>query len=260
MPASGEHVWAQTYDRAATGVFAAQDDVTRDAVVAIASRLTGRPAVLAKAVEVPAGALSEFWKGRLERSRRTVEGRERSVTHFETAVRLAPAYAPAHAALGEVCAVRAFHGEADVNLGIACATQSVARRHRVRYPASRCTQHPGLDPPLPRLGLAGRGTRVPARHRLEPQSGRSQAVATPWGWSHAAGSRMRSRSPTPPLPWTQLAYMVSAERAAVRCTAAVATMPPSSTLDGRWRPTQGLPRCGACSERRTPLAASTRRR
>ncbi len=99
---SGHHLWARTYDRAATDVFAAQDDVTRDSATEIANRLTGRAPVAAKAAEVPAAALAEDRKGRYERNRRTPEGRRQCVAHFEEAVRLAPRFAPAHAALGEI--------------------------------------------------------------------------------------------------------------------------------------------------------------
>ena len=120
--ADGSHLWAQTYDRDASDLLGMQDEVARDVVAAVGAQLVGAVAAPASPRGRPApAAVAAYWQGRYQRSLRTEEHRRRSLEYFEAAMAADPAFAPAHAAAGEVLATMAFHAEIPPAEGVARA-------------------------------------------------------------------------------------------------------------------------------------------
>ena len=129
--ADGAHLWAQTYDRAASDLLGMQEDVAREVAAAVGERLLGRaPAHDAPRASPAAGAVAAYWRGRYYRSLRTAEHRRRSLELFEAAIAADRDFAPAHAAAGEVLSAMAFHAEIPPEEGVARALAASRRAWR----------------------------------------------------------------------------------------------------------------------------------
>lgn len=108
---TGQHVWAERYDRGLEDVFALQDEL----VEAITTKL--RPTLLHEAGERRArrdpGSL-DAWdltiRGRYEMNKHTVDGFLASIDLFDRACQLEPAFAPAHAGAASAWALLALWG------------------------------------------------------------------------------------------------------------------------------------------------------
>lgn len=103
----GFQLWAETYERAETDAFAVQDQIARATV----ARLVGSaiPPASASPPEADPSAYNAYLAGRFEWHRRTQASLLAAVEHFERAVALAPAYARAHAGVGDALAVLGFY-------------------------------------------------------------------------------------------------------------------------------------------------------
>jgi TolB-like protein/Flp pilus assembly protein TadD len=95
----GFHLWSQTYDRGLTDVFAVQDEIGRAVSEVLKIKLLPRPRQSAAAQVVPPAAYNEFLLGRQLYNLGSKDGSRRSAEAFRKAIRLAPGYAPAWAAL-----------------------------------------------------------------------------------------------------------------------------------------------------------------
>ena len=98
--ASDRCLWAETYDRRLTDVFAIQTDVALHIAEALRARLT--PAVSSRIRREPTGdveAYQLYLQGRYCLLRFTAEGLGQAIDHFERALRLDPSFATAHAGI-----------------------------------------------------------------------------------------------------------------------------------------------------------------
>ncbi|MEO6212374.1 MAG: protein kinase [Vicinamibacterales bacterium] len=100
--ASGEVRWAQSFSRGPRDVLVLETDIVR----ALAARIhaTLRPEGARQLTLVPSvqpEVYEAYLKGRYEWNLRTSESLHRAIAHFERAIQLDPAYAPAHAALAD---------------------------------------------------------------------------------------------------------------------------------------------------------------
>jgi len=97
---SGNHIWADRYDREITDIFALQDEITGSVTSVIEPKLLAAEAVRAEtrsienldAWDMVARALSHFWK-------LTASENDTAIAILRDAVRRHPGYAPAHSML-----------------------------------------------------------------------------------------------------------------------------------------------------------------
>jgi TolB-like protein/DNA-binding winged helix-turn-helix (wHTH) protein/Tfp pilus assembly protein PilF len=102
-------IWADQYDRDATGIFEIQDDITRRITGALAVRVS--TVEQARAVAKPPGNLEAYdlvLRGRDSLSRLTRAATSNARVLFEQAIALDQNYAPAYVGLG-MADLRAFH-------------------------------------------------------------------------------------------------------------------------------------------------------
>lgn len=99
---SDRHVWAHTYDKELTEVFAIQSDVAQQIASALKAELSPREKdQLAKQPTENLDAYSYYLKGREYYYRYTKEGNENAIELFKKALDLDPRYALAYAGLGD---------------------------------------------------------------------------------------------------------------------------------------------------------------
>ena len=97
---SDEHIWAEQYDRELARVLEIQSEVARAVAGRVKLALTPQQvASLAPPAPLDPHAQDAYFRGLAQRSLGTLQGAERSVALFEDAIRIAPDYAPAYAAL-----------------------------------------------------------------------------------------------------------------------------------------------------------------
>ncbi len=96
----GYQLWAQTYDRDLTDIFAVQEEVARAVVQALDAKLLGQgaPSLKGRATGNPE-AYRQYLLGRQQFHRLTPEGFKLAVDAYQRALALDPGYAPAWAGL-----------------------------------------------------------------------------------------------------------------------------------------------------------------
>jgi len=110
---SDRHLWAETYDRRLTDIFAIQSDVALR--IADALKTTLSPDVRARIEREPTAnveAHNSYLLGRFYWSKRTGAGFRRALRHFERAIELDPNYAIAYSALADCYNLLPFYGDA----------------------------------------------------------------------------------------------------------------------------------------------------
>lgn len=123
---TGGHLWADTYDRELTDIFAIQSDVALCIAGALEAEIS--PAESARIRNEPTADLEAYQlclKGRHSTLLYTVEGIARGIRYYEEAIRRDPDYAPAHAGLGLAYVITAM-GYA----GAAMTTEAAYRKAR----------------------------------------------------------------------------------------------------------------------------------
>lgn len=113
--ASGEQLWADTYDRELTDLFAIQSDVALRIASALEAELSPEERVQLKdhgsARHGPSPeAYEAFLRGRFHWNQHTPEGLETALRHFEHALEIHPDFALAHGCIADVAGARAFVG------------------------------------------------------------------------------------------------------------------------------------------------------
>jgi TolB-like protein/lipoprotein NlpI len=96
------HLWAESYERDLRDIFSLQNEVAR--AIAREIRVTLTPAEearLSSARPVNPAVYLEYLKGRYSWNRRTLEGLNDGLKHFQQAIEVDPLYAPAHAAIAD---------------------------------------------------------------------------------------------------------------------------------------------------------------
>ncbi len=93
------HVWASSYDRDLTDVFAVQEEIARHVADSLVSTVGVRPTVGRVARTEHPGAYEAYLGGRYLMYRRTREGLRGALEQFQQAIAQDSAYAPAYAGL-----------------------------------------------------------------------------------------------------------------------------------------------------------------
>ena len=114
----GLHLWAESYEREGTDVFAIQSDLALRIAVALEAELT--PAERARLASRPTDspeAHAHYLKGRHFWNQRTRSGYDRAIEHFERAIDADPRYARAYAGLASVNALQGLSGQLSAREG-----------------------------------------------------------------------------------------------------------------------------------------------
>jgi TolB-like protein/Flp pilus assembly protein TadD len=96
------HLWAETYDRKLTDIFAVESDIAKTIADTLQAKLTGseKIAIAKKPTENPE-AHELYLKGRFFWNKRTAADLRKSIEYFNQAIAKDPGYAQAYAALGQ---------------------------------------------------------------------------------------------------------------------------------------------------------------
>lgn len=95
-------LWGRQFQAPLNGIFALQEELSRDVVTALQFRITGETdRRLRKRWTENAAAYQLYLKGRHHWNRRTVEGIERAIFFFESAIDTDASYAPAYSGLAD---------------------------------------------------------------------------------------------------------------------------------------------------------------
>jgi serine/threonine-protein kinase len=106
--ATGFPTWAERFDRETEDTFSLQDDIAH--AIAQALHLALFPAGVERARNVTGAAHEAYLRGRFALHKRTELELVRAVAHFEDAIRGAPDFAPAYAALGDALVLLGIYG------------------------------------------------------------------------------------------------------------------------------------------------------
>lgn len=100
--ATGSHVWAERYDRDLEDIFAVQDEVTRSIAAAVPGHLESDIVKASRRKPTESlGAYDHYLRGREIRNRWRDDDIPETIAEFESAVKLDPTFARAHALLGQ---------------------------------------------------------------------------------------------------------------------------------------------------------------
>jgi TolB-like protein/cytochrome c-type biogenesis protein CcmH/NrfG len=129
------HLWAETYDRKLSDIFAVQSEVTSAIAREIQVKLD--PATKTAQVRpVSPEAYDAYLRGRHFWTLRTEEGMRRGIAHFEEALRLQPGLAVAHAGIADSYVMLACRG-------ICAVTDSFRQARVAAYKALELDPHLG---------------------------------------------------------------------------------------------------------------------
>src|SRR3989475_6062271 len=124
------HLWAETYDRKLTDIFAVESEIARALVDALQAKLTGTAEhVLASRPTENPEAHQLYLKGRVFWNKRGVENIRKAIDYFQQAIQKDPAYALAYAGLGDAHAILPIYAftapNEDVPAALAAARKAV---------------------------------------------------------------------------------------------------------------------------------------
>jgi TolB-like protein/tetratricopeptide (TPR) repeat protein len=142
----GVEVWSERYQRPATDIFALQDEIGASVAAQLGGAL-GRGKARRRTGVSDVGAYDLYLAGRAHLRRRDRASVTTARALFERAAAIAPAYAPAHAALAEATRLLA-----DDRLGDVPAAEAKAEAERLALRAIRLA--PGLADGYAALGFA----------------------------------------------------------------------------------------------------------
>ena len=170
---SDQQLWAETYDRKLTDIFAIQSDVALEIASALEAELSPRSGgEFAASRRRASRPIKRISRAAIWYSRYTPEGIRKGIEYFNQAIAVDPEYALANW-------LAMAYAELAVGTGVRCdrrwRTVAPARRLRPRSHGS-----PSLARPTPCSGcsaslifrLGARGSRVQARAGAQPRSGR----------------------------------------------------------------------------------------
>jgi adenylate cyclase len=110
--ATDAHLWADTFDRQLTDVFAIESEVARTIADTLQAKLTGaeRDAIAARPTE-NSEAYQFYLKGRFFWNKWSPEASQKAIEYFQQAIDKDPAYALAYAGLADTYISQAWFGE-----------------------------------------------------------------------------------------------------------------------------------------------------
>ena len=110
----GYQLWSQTFDRQLKDVFAIQEEIARSIVSHLKVQLrvaAGRSLAARYAGNIEAYNL--YLKGRYQANLYSLEGMERAIAYFDSAISLDPNHAPAYAALSSVYTFLGYYDDSE---------------------------------------------------------------------------------------------------------------------------------------------------
>ena len=124
------HLWADTYDRKLTDVFAVESEIAKTVAERLQAKLTGTAEhVLASRPTENPEAHQLYLKGRYFWNKRTTENLKKAIDYFEQAIGKDPAYALAYSGLADVHAVLPYYAATapkdDAQKALAAARKAV---------------------------------------------------------------------------------------------------------------------------------------
>jgi TolB-like protein/Tfp pilus assembly protein PilF len=124
------HLWAESYDRKLTDIFAVESEIARTVAETLQAKLTGSAAhvLAARPTENPE-AHQLYLKGRYFWNRRAEESMKEAINYFQQAIALDPSYALAYAGLADAYALMPVYGrnppKEDIHRSLAAARHAV---------------------------------------------------------------------------------------------------------------------------------------
>jgi TolB-like protein/Tfp pilus assembly protein PilF len=110
------HLWAETYDRKLTDIFAVESEIARTVAETLRAKLTGTAEhVLASRPTENPEAHQLYLKGRFYGSKRTAKDAQKSIEYYQQAAAIDPNYALAYAGLAEANWFLALYSYPQVN-------------------------------------------------------------------------------------------------------------------------------------------------
>ena len=107
------HVWADTYDRKLTDIFAVESEIAKTIAETLQARLSGSEKnAIAKTPTVNPEAYELYLKGRFFWNKRTGDDLRKSIEYLKQAIAKDPGYALAYAALADSYGLLRFYGGA----------------------------------------------------------------------------------------------------------------------------------------------------
>ena len=107
------HLWADTYDRKLTDIFAVESDIAKTIAETLQARLSGsEKSSIAKTPTVNPEAYELYLKGRFFWNKRTGDDLRKSIEYLKQAIAKDPGYALAYAALADSYGILRFYGGA----------------------------------------------------------------------------------------------------------------------------------------------------
>jgi pentatricopeptide repeat protein len=107
------HLWADTYDRKLTDIFAVESEIAKTIAETLQARLTGsEKSSIAKRPTVNPEAYELYLKGRFFWNKRTGDDLRKSIEYLKQAIAKDPGYALAYAALADSYGLLRFYGGA----------------------------------------------------------------------------------------------------------------------------------------------------
>ena len=124
------HLWADTYDRKLTDIFAVESEIAKTIAETLQARLTGsEKSSIAKTPTVNSEAYELYLKGRFFWNKRTGDDLRRSVEYLKQAIAKDPGYALAYAGLADSYGLLRFYGGASRDESVvparSCGEESV---------------------------------------------------------------------------------------------------------------------------------------
>ena len=128
--ATDTHLWAETYDRKLTDVFAVESEISRAIAEKLQAKLTGSAEqVLAWRPTEDPEAHQFYMKGRYFWNKRNPENLKKAIEYFERAIAQDPAYALAYSGLADAHAVLPYYASTppkdDARKALAAARKAV---------------------------------------------------------------------------------------------------------------------------------------
>ncbi len=121
-------LWGKRFESAVTGLLALEEELSRDVLNALQHRISGEAdRRLRKRYTESAAAYQLYLKGRHHWNRRTGEGIERAIFHFESAIDADATYAPAYSGLAD-CWIALASRDLHPPLQVIPKAESAARR------------------------------------------------------------------------------------------------------------------------------------
>src|SRR5438045_4000702 len=105
------HLWADTYDRKLTDIFAVESEIAKTIAETLQARLSGsEKSSIAKAPTVNPEAYELYLKGRFFWNKRTGDDLRKAIEHLKQAIAKDPGYALSYAALADSYGILRFYG------------------------------------------------------------------------------------------------------------------------------------------------------